>query len=53
MMYRGRSAKQVGIQLSERGGPEPVSRLVHGLYLGRELQKAEQCLREGRAYLQG
>ena len=51
-IYRGRSAKQVGIQLTEGDGPHPVSRLDHALYLGRELQKAEQCLREGRAYVQ-
>ena len=51
-MYRGRSAKQVGIQLTEGDGPHPLSRLDHALYLGRELQKAEHCLREGRAYVQ-
>ena len=51
-IYRGRSAKQVGIQLTEGDGPHPLSRLDHALYLGRELQKAEQCLREGRAYVQ-
>ena len=52
MIYRGRSAKHVGIQLTEGDGPHPLSRLDHALYLGRELQKAEQCLREGRAYMQ-
>ena len=51
-IYRGRSAKQVGIQLTEGDGPHPLSCLDHALYLGRELQKAEQCLREGRAYMQ-
>ena len=50
--YRGRSAKQVGIQLTEGDGPHPLSRMDHALYLGRELQKAEQCLREGRTYVQ-
>ena len=44
-VYRGRSAKQLGIQLTEGDGPHPLSRLDHALYLGRELQKAEQCLR--------
>ena len=50
-IYRGRSAKQLGIQLTE-GRPHPLSRLDHALYLGRELQKAEQCLREGKTYVQ-
>ena len=51
-IYRGRSAKQLGIQLTEGDGPHPVSRLDHAMYLGRELQKAEQCLRNGTAYVQ-
>ena len=51
-IYRGRSAKQVGIQLTEGDSPHPLSRLDHALYLGRELQKAEQCLREGCSYVQ-
>ena len=51
-VYRGRSAKEIGIQLTEGDGPHPLSRLDHALYLGRELQKAEQCLREGRTYVQ-
>ena len=51
-IYRGCSAKQLGIQLTEGEGPHPLSRLDHALYLGRELQKAEQCLRDGRSYVQ-
>ena len=51
-IYRGRSAKQVGIQLTEGDGTHPLSRLDHALYLGRELQKAEQCLRDGSTYMQ-
>ena len=51
-VYRGRSAKQIGIQLTEGDGPHPLSRLDHALYLGRELQKAEQCLRDGTTYVQ-
>ena len=51
-IYRGTSAKQLGIQLTEGDGPHPLSRLDHALYLGRELQKAEQCLRDGRNYVQ-
>ena len=51
-IYRGTSAKQLGIQLTEGDSPHPLSRLDHALYLGRELQKAEQCLRDGRNYVQ-
>ena len=52
MVIRGRSAKELGIKLTEGDGPHPLSQLDHALYLGRELQKAEQCLREGRGYVQ-
>ena len=52
MVIRGRSAKELGIKLTEGDGPHPLSKLDHALYLGRELQKAEQCLREGRGYVQ-
>ena len=50
--YRGLTAKQVGIQLTEGDGPHPLSCLDHALYLGRELQKAEVCLRKGTSYVQ-
>jgi hypothetical protein len=50
--YRGRSAKQLGIALTEGEGPHPLTRFDHALYLGRELQKAEQCLEQGIAYVQ-
>lgn len=50
--YRGRSAKELGIALSEGEGPHPLSRLDHALYLGRELQKAEQALIEATEYVQ-
>ena len=52
VVFRGRTAKQVGIQLTEGGSPHPISRLDHALYLGRELQKAEQCLCNGTVYVQ-
>jgi hypothetical protein len=51
-IYRGRSAKQLGIALTEGAGPHPISCLDHALYLGRELQKAELCLLEGSDYVQ-
>ena len=51
-IFRGKSAKEVGIQISEGEGPFHLSRLDHAIYLGRELQRAEQCLKTGEAYVQ-
>ncbi len=51
-IFRGKSAKEVGIQISEGPGPFPISRLDHAIYIGRELQRAEQCLRRGEKYIQ-
>ena len=51
-IYRGKSAKEVGIQISEGHGQFPISRLDHAIYIGRELQRAEQCLRTGKQYIQ-
>ena len=51
-IYRGRSAKEVGILLTEGNSPLPISRLDHALYLGRELQKAETCLIKGASFSQ-
>jgi len=50
--YRGRSAKELGIALTEGDGPHPISCLDHALYLGRELQKAQWCLEQGIPYVQ-
>jgi dihydropteroate synthase len=52
VVFRGRSAKELGIALTEGPGPLCLSRLDHALYLGRELQRAELCLESGRAYVQ-
>ena len=51
-IYRGKSAKEVGIQVSEGNGQYPISRLDHAIYIGRELQRAEECLRTGKQYIQ-
>ena len=51
-VFRGRTAKELGIALTETDGAPPVSRLDHALYLGRELQKAEACLKAGSSYCQ-
>ena len=51
-IFRGRSAKEVGIQLTEGDSLRCISRLDHALYLGRELQKAEDCLKHKKTYIQ-
>ena len=51
-IFRGKTAKQVGIQISEGLAPFPISRLDHAIYIGRELQKAEHCLKTGMPYVQ-
>ena len=51
-IYRGKSAKQLGIQISEGHGPFPIGHLDHAIYIGRELQRAEQCLITGKQYIQ-
>ena len=51
-IYKGKSAKEVGIKISEGHAPFPISRLDHAIYIGRELQRAEQCLRVGEEYIQ-
>ena len=51
-VFKGRTAKDVGIQLTEGEGPHPLSTLDHAMYLGRELQKAEACLLSGARYVQ-
>tara|TARA_Y100001968_G_C18855154_1_gene479926 strand:- start:96 stop:497 length:402 start_codon:yes stop_codon:yes gene_type:complete len=51
-IFKGKSAKEVGIQISEGAGPFPLSRLDHAIYIGRELQRAEQCLKDDQQYVQ-
>ena len=51
-IYRGKSAKQLGIKISEGQGPFHISHLDHAIYIGRELQRAEQCLIAGKQYIQ-
>ena len=51
-IFRGKSAKEVGVKISEGENPFPISRLDHAIYIGRELQRAEQCLVAGEEYLQ-
>ena len=51
-VFRGCSAKQLGIDLTEGPGPHPLTCLDHALYLGRELQRAQACLEQGTDYIQ-
>ncbi|KAL3756291.1 hypothetical protein ACHAWU_007242 [Discostella pseudostelligera] len=53
MTFEGRTAKELTVQIFERWGhaKELVS-VGHAAYIGREAQKAEQCLFEGRSYQQ-
>ena len=51
-IFKGRSAKEIGIQLTEGTEPHSISRLDHALYIGRELQRAQHCLITGIPYVQ-
>jgi hypothetical protein len=51
-VFRGCSAKQLGIDLTEGPGPHPLTCLDHALYIGRELQKAQACLEQRIEYIQ-
>jgi len=51
-IFKGKSAKEVGMQISEGHREFPISRLDHAIYIGRELQRAEQCLKTGEQYIQ-
>ena len=51
-VFKGRSAKEIGIKITEGSEPYPLSKLDHALYLGRELQRAEGCLMNKTPYIQ-
>jgi dihydropteroate synthase len=51
-IYTGRSAKEIGMKITEQSDPSPLSRLDHALYLGREFVKAEIALISGEEYIQ-
>lgn len=50
--YRGRSAKELGIKITEEANPCPLTKLDHALYLGREFVRAELALLNGTDYIQ-
>ena len=49
--FKGISAKEIGIAITENRN-DLISRFDHALYLGRELQKAEECLYKKLSYVQ-
>ena len=50
-IFKGNTAKEIGILITEKNN-NLISKLDHALYLGRELQKAEECLLNDRDYIQ-
>ena len=50
-VFKGISAKQLGILITEERN-DLITRFDHALYLGRELQKAEECLYKKLSYIQ-
>ncbi len=50
--YRGRSAKELGMKITEEANPCPLTKLDHALYLGREFVRAELALLNGSEYVQ-
>ena len=50
-VFKGISAKQLGILISEERN-DLITKFDHALYLGRELQKAEECLYKRLPYIQ-
>lgn len=51
-IYTGRTAKELGIKITEQSDPPPLSYLTHALYLGREFVRAEIALLSGIEYIQ-
>jgi len=50
-VFKGISAKQLGILITEERN-DLITRVDHALYLGRELQKAEECVYKKLHYIQ-
>ena len=50
-IFEGNTAKEIGILISEKN-TNLISKFDHALYLGRELQKAEECLLKDHEYIQ-
>jgi len=52
VQYRGRSAKELGMKITEAATLCPLTKLDHALYLGREFVRAELALLAGSEYVQ-
>jgi len=50
-IFEGNTAKEIGILIAEKN-TNLISKFDHALYLGRELQKAEECLFKDHEYIQ-
>jgi len=50
-IFEGNTAKEIGILITEKN-TNLISKFDHALYLGRELQKAEECLLKDYEYIQ-
>ena len=50
-IFEGNTAKEIGILITEKN-TKLISKFDHALYLGRELQKAEECLLKDHEYIQ-
>ena len=50
-IFEGNTAKEIGILITEKNN-NLISKLDHALYLGRELQKAEESLFKDDKYIQ-
>ena len=50
-IFEGNTAKEIGILITEKN-TNLISKFDHALYLGRELQKAEECLLKDHKYIQ-
>jgi dihydropteroate synthase len=51
-IYTGRTAKEIGMAITEQADPCPLSQYDHALYLGREFVRAEIALVTGQEYIQ-
>ncbi len=52
MVFSGRTAKELCVQIFEQNQPSLVTRLDHAAYLGREFVRAEIALVNGLEYVQ-
>jgi dihydropteroate synthase len=51
-IFKGKTAKQVCVQIFEEYSSPLVSQFSHSAYLGRELQKAEWAMNHNTEYIQ-